>query len=156
MIVCYGKTAEEAWYPFKHLQLVAFRDAGEENCSYECSVLDCLKGLERAISFSWYNYLKFDYKEYEYNHKLENGDMNWIVPNKILAFSSPTDNPKNGLPPSEFLSVFLKLKIKAIIRLNEQLYDEKVFEKNGIKVYDMEFTDGSCPDDVRICFLIFI
>lgn len=103
MIVCYGKTAEETFHPFKHLQLVPFRDAGEEPCNYECTVLDCLRGLEKAIGFSWYNYLKFDYKDYEYNHKLENGDMNWIIPNKILAFSSPTDNPKNGLPPGEFI-----------------------------------------------------
>lgn len=34
-----------------------------------------------------------------------------------------------------------------IIRLNEPLYDESVFRKNGIEVFDLEFLDGSCPDD---------
>jgi cell division cycle 14 len=71
--------------------IVPFKDAGEEPTNYECTVLDCLKGLEKAIKLGWYNFSKFDYKEYEYNHKLDNGDMNWIIPKKILALSSPTD-----------------------------------------------------------------
>jgi hypothetical protein len=40
------------------------------------------------------------------------------------------------------------MKIKAVIRLNEPLYDAQVFEREGIKVYEMEFLDGSCPNDV--------
>ena len=39
------------------------------------------------------------------------------------------------------------MKVKAVIRLNENMYDETVFERNGVKVYDMEFPDGSCPDE---------
>lgn len=83
-----------------------------------------MRGLEKAIALSWYNYLKFDYKEYEYNHKLENGDMNWIIPKKILALSSPSDKAKEGLPPEHFVEFFLKNKIKTVIRFNERMYDE--------------------------------
>jgi cell division cycle 14 len=54
-------------------------------------VYDCLRGLEKALSLGWYNYKKFDYKDYEQMHRLDNGDMNWIIPRKILALSSPTD-----------------------------------------------------------------
>ena len=50
--------------------------------------------------------------------------MNWIVPGKILALSSPTSKKNDGLPPEAFLENFEKLKIKAVIRLNEPLYDE--------------------------------
>lgn len=149
LIVCQGYTAEEAYQPFEHLQLVGFRDAGEEPSSYECTVFDCLKGLEKAIALSWYNYLKFDYKEYEFNHKLENGDMNWIMPRKIMALSSPSDNAKEGLPPKQFLEKFKTMRVGGIIRLNELLYEDAVFRREGINVYDLEFTDGSCPDDVR-------
>lgn len=130
--------------------LVPFRDAGEEPSNFECTVLDCLKGLSKAINLGWYNFSKFDYKEYEYNHKLDNGDMNWIIPRKILALSSPTDKRGDGLPPSNFVKTFLKMKVKAVIRLNEPLYDENTFRDEGINVYDMEFLDGSCPDDVRL------
>ena len=93
MVVCYHYTAEEAWALFSSIKtsLIPFRDAGEEPSAYECSVYDCLKGLERAIDLGWYNYKKFDHKWYEAHHKLDNGDMNWIIPKKILALSSPTD-----------------------------------------------------------------
>ena len=56
------------------------------------------------MSLKWYNFSVFDYKDYELMHKLDNGDMNWIVPNKILALSSPTSNSADGgLPPSMFI-----------------------------------------------------
>ena len=75
--------------------------------------------------------------------------MNWIVPGKILAFSSPTEKKNDGLQPDAFLANFQKMNIKGIIRLNESLYDEDVFREAGIEVYDSEFPDGSCPSDVR-------
>jgi len=40
------------------------------------------------------------------------------------------------------------MKVRSVIRLNEPLYEENVFRKQNINVYDMEFLDGSCPDDV--------
>ena len=45
------------------------------------------------------------------------------------------------------------MKVKAVIRLNEPLYDENVFRNEGINVYDLEFTDGTCPDKVISIFL---
>mmetsp|Transcript_10111 Transcript_10111/g.10070 ORF Transcript_10111/g.10070 Transcript_10111/m.10070 type:complete len:212 (+) Transcript_10111:424-1059(+) len=150
-----NKGAKEAFAVFNSLkhQLLPFRDAGEEPSDFECTVLDCLQGLERAIQLGWYNFLAFDYKEFEHNHKLDHGDMNWIVPKKILALSSPTDKQGDGLAPHFFLPKFKKMKIKAIVRLNERLYDQSVFTKAGIKVYDLEFLDGSCPnDDVIVKF----
>lgn len=41
------------------------------------------------------------------------------------------------------------MKIGGVIRLNEPLYNEESFLKEGINVYDLEFLDGSCPNDVR-------
>jgi cell division cycle 14 len=73
--------------------------------------------------------------------------MNWIIPNKILAFSSPTDAAKDGLPAEFFLPKFKKMGITGVIRLNEPLYDANVLRGEGIKVYDLEFQDGSCPSD---------
>lgn len=53
--------------------------------------------------------------------------MNWSIPGKIMALSSPTARKNDGLPPEQFLENFKKINIKAVIRLNEPLYDEKVF-----------------------------
>ena len=43
--------------------------------------------------------------------------------------------------------LFKQEGVKAIIRLNESLYDARLFERQGIKVFDLEFPDGSCPSD---------
>lgn len=105
-IVCLGLKAELAISKFKTIQssLVPFRDAGEEPNDFELTVADCLRGLEKAVQLGWYNFSTFDYKEYEHNHKLDNGDMNWIIPRKILALSSPTDSYKSGgVPPKDFI-----------------------------------------------------
>jgi len=34
---------------------------------------------------------KFNIKEYEHYERVENGDLNWIIPGKFIAFSSPYD-----------------------------------------------------------------
>lgn len=131
-------------------------DAGETpNLSFRLSILDCLRGLEKAINLGWYNHSTFSYKEYERMYKLDNGDMNWIIPGKILAFSSPSDaGLDSGLPAKFFLDIFRKMKIKAIIRLNEPMYDEDVFKNEGINVHNLEFTDGTFPNEVKVLILI--
>ena len=107
-----------------------------------------MRGLEQAVKNGWYEFKKFDYKLYENYHKLDVGDMNWVIPGKILAFSSPTAEKSDGLSPESFLENFQKMNVKAVVRLNDPLYNAKVFEKQGIKVHDLEFEDGSCPSDV--------
>lgn len=64
-----------------------------------------------------------------------------------MAFSSPTQKKNDGLPPEAFIENFIKMKISAVIRLNDPLYKADLFETNGISVIDMEFEDGSCPSD---------
>ena len=54
-------------------------------------LLDCLRGLEHAIKLGWFDYKTFKAKDYEHYAKVENGDLNWIIPGKVLAFSSPSD-----------------------------------------------------------------
>ena len=83
--------------------------------------------------------------------------MNFIVPGKLLGFSSPigpSHRHLGGQSPDKYIEHFNKLNIKAIIRLNNSLYDSQEFERKGIKVYDLEFPDGSCPsEDIMSKFL---
>lgn len=74
--------------------------------------------------------------------------MNWIVPGQILALSSPTRKKNDGLPPEAFIENFKMMKITAVVRLNEPLYEEESFEREGIEVFDLEFEDGTNPSDV--------
>jgi cell division cycle 14 len=38
----------------------------------------------------WFDYKKFNLRDYEYYEKVENGDLNWIIPGKFVAFSGPS------------------------------------------------------------------
>ena len=101
----------------------------------------------------------FDYKSYEYMSKVNHGDMNWIVPSKILAFSTPVEpqktrtevivNGKKGIrhahPVSYYVSVFQKIGINAVIRTTIPEYEKQEFEQEDIHVYDLYFMDGGVP-----------
>ena len=54
------------------------------------------------------------------------------------------------------LAIFEQNNIGAVIRLNDRLYKEEVFEKEGVHVYDLEFPDGSCPNEDVITRFITI
>ena len=61
LVICKQNTAEEAW---KHLADISppftpFRDAINGECTYECTILDCLRGLEYAIKLKWYELALF-------------------------------------------------------------------------------------------------
>lgn len=50
--------------------------------------------METAIRAKLFEPQNFDLHAYEFYEKIQNGDMNWILPNKLLAFSTPNQNKK--------------------------------------------------------------
>lgn len=40
----------------------------------------------QACLHSFFNYRTFNIKDYEHMERIENGDLNWLVPNKFIAF----------------------------------------------------------------------
>lgn len=145
-------TAEEAWRNFMEqdkVEVHEFIEAGYKPNQYRCSVLDCLRGLEYAIKLGWFHIAKFNIKEYQHYERVENGDLNWIVPGKFLAFSSPNDAASNKghkfFTGEALTPVLKKLGVKMVVRLNDPLYDEKVMVNSGIDHVDIFFEDGSCP-----------
>ncbi|KAL0489470.1 hypothetical protein AKO1_009174 [Acrasis kona] len=78
--------------------------------------------------------------------------MNWIVPGKFLAFSSPasrriTPDGMVHLTPDDYYPIFKKWNITAVVRLNKKLYDRKQFINYNINHYDMYYIDGGLPPD---------
>ncbi|CEL93223.1 unnamed protein product [Vitrella brassicaformis CCMP3155] len=153
-IILFQKTADEAWRPFQGLSppLVPYRDATYGVCTYQCTVLDCLRGLEKGIELGWFNYDTFDLPEYEYYERVENGDINWILPGKFLAFSGPQSDTsvENAMGfryfvPEDYVKVFKRLKVACVIRLNKKQYDRRTFLEAGTSHHDLYFLDGSCP-----------
>ena len=75
------------------------------------------------------------------------------MPERIIACASPSATISQQYPsktPEQVLPLFLSLGVKAVIRLNEGIYNKQVFERAGIQVFEMEFPDGSCPDNSTI------
>lgn len=139
MIVMLGRSAKEAWdfiSPY-HSLLRCYRDASKGECYYECTVQHCFEGLEFAVKKGWYNYLNFNVKEYEHYEKVENGDLNWIIPGKFIAFMGPVDKEQGterayGHSASSYVSIFKHLNVSKVIRLNDIKYDRTSFIKNGV------------------------
>lgn len=70
------------------------------------------------------------------------GDMNWVVPDKILAFAGPT----NEVYSVEEFSEYAKMKhVNTVVRLNRVRYDAEVLKTKGIQHFDMFIHDGNIP-----------
>jgi cell division cycle 14 len=170
---------KEDLIPFTRVNpLPPFHDASPIVCTYDLSVWDCLCGLEKARQLGFFRYNNtpnnvpppslantslppgvhtnspdpFSVEEYEYFEQVENGDLNWIVSKKILAFAGPQNQkvitPEGFcmLTPADYIPYFLKQNVKLVIRLNKKCYDENDFEKVGIRHVQHYYLDGSCPE----------
>jgi cell division cycle 14 len=112
------------------------------------------------VRLGWYSFKDFDPREYEYYEKVENGDLNWVLPGKFIAFMGPVEqrssrdlhsaHQRHGNSPEDYLEVFKHFGVTHVVRLNEpSQYDRSRFTKNGIKHSELYFIDGSTPSDVR-------
>lgn len=86
------RSAEIAWEKFLPIEddLKDFRDASMGPCTFKLKAFEVIKGLEIAISLGWYDFTNFDHLEYEYYEMVQNGDMNWVIPGKFIAFMGPS------------------------------------------------------------------
>lgn len=114
-----------------------------------------LYGLYKALLNNFFNFESFDVEEYEHYEKVENGDLNWIVPEKFLSFCGPHAKSKieNGYPlhaPEAYFTYFRKHNVKCIVRLNKKIYDSKRFTDAGFQHVDLFFIDGSTPSDTIV------
>jgi cell division cycle 14 len=155
-ILILKRSAEEAWKPFIGLPpFTPFRDASFGGCTYQCTILHCLKGLQFAVQLGWFSMSTFNLTEYETSERVENGDFNWIVPNKLLAFSCPAPNSQDGegwrtWTPEDYVPLFRRLGVTAVVRLNQKTYEADRFTRLGMRHYDLYFLDGSVPSDAIV------
>ncbi|XP_044288152.1 dual specificity protein phosphatase CDC14A isoform X1 [Varanus komodoensis] len=154
-VIYLKKTPEEAYRILlsgSNPPYLPFRDASFGNSTYNLSILDCLQGIKKAFQHGFVDFKTFDADEYEHYERVENGDFNWIVPGKFLAFSGPHPKTKieNGYPlhaPEAYFPYFRKHNITTVIRLNKKIYEAKRFTDGGFEHYDLFFIDGSTPSD---------
>ncbi|OZC06015.1 hypothetical protein X798_07001, partial [Onchocerca flexuosa] len=91
-ILYLGMTAEIAYLRMHKAEpngFIGFRDAAMGPATYRLHLHNVLRSIEKAVKFGWLAFDSFDPDEYEYYEKVENGDLNWIIPSKILSFCGP-------------------------------------------------------------------
>ena len=156
LMIARQQNPDKVWSVFCTLepQLEMYRDATFSEDSFRLSLVDCWGGLARAMSLGWIE--QIDFEEYaHYDNPLE-GDLHWIVPNKLIAFKGPRSLPNaklyhdvNGyrvFSPAFYTDgPFVDMGVSTVIRLNELEYDPADFEAHGIQCVDLEFDDCTVP-----------
>lgn len=104
--------------------------------------------------FLFYLLSLFSYEHYD---EVQHGDLNWIIPNKLLAFGSPVDPQwtsgdtaigKTKLQthdPSFYIKIFQEFNVTAVVRTCKPEYRADEFVEAGIEHHDLYFVDGSVP-----------
>ncbi|CAL7946631.1 unnamed protein product [Xylocopa violacea] len=131
---------------------IMFRDASLGTSWYEISLSECLSAIYKCHKLGFFNFQDFCVKEYEYFEKVENGDLNWIIPGKFIAFCGPYAKFKveNGYPfhaPESYFRYFRYNNVTTIVRLNKKMYDASTFTDAGFDHKHLFFVDGSTPTD---------
>ncbi|XP_011189496.2 probable serine/threonine-protein kinase DDB_G0282963 [Zeugodacus cucurbitae] len=131
-----------------------FCDASFGPSGYKISLIDCLNAVYKSLKAGFFSFDDFDAEEYEYFERVENGDFNWIVPQKFIAFCGPHQKSKtlpNGYPchsPERYFEYFHENNVTTVIRLNAKVYHASSFENAGFDHKDLFFIDGSTPSDL--------
>lgn len=151
-MICLGKSPEEAFKPFRGCApFPPWHDATPTQCSFPLTIMDTLKGLKKAMDHRFFDFNHFDVEEYEYYEQVENGDLNWLVDGKFLAFAGPHSaahaNEYHNLPPESYVPYFKRRGVSLVVRLNKKYYDAASFTRAGIDHMDLYFLDGSNPPD---------
>lgn len=154
-IIYLNKTIEDAYKPLVTGDIqnyIKFCDASYGISPYKISLIDCLNAISKAMKVGFFNFDDFDADEYEKYERVENADLNWIVPNKFIAFCGPHKHSKieNGYPlhsPETYFNYFRKNNVMTIVRLNVKVYDAQRFTAAGFDHRDLFFIDGSTPSD---------
>ena len=150
-IAILNKTADEACNAFQHVDaFIPFVDASFHASAFELYIEDVLKGFERALKLGWFDMSTFNINEYDIYSSLENGGFNWLIPNKALAFVCPASERSARYPaftPELYSSLFKKLNVTDVVRLNNKTYEADRFTRQGLKHWDLYFLDGSVPHE---------
>jgi cell division cycle 14 len=153
-----GKTPEQAMRPFAQIvpPVAPWHDASPSLDTFHLSTLDVLRGILKARACGFFSFESgaFDCDEYETYEKVENGDMNWIVNGRFLAFAGPEDSRAacaalgyHSTAVEDLIPYFQMRRISTVIRLNKRYYNEQRFDRAGIAHHDMYYLDGSNPPE---------
>ena len=157
-VILLGRDADRSYAPLAALEpLVPFRDPSSGPSTFHLTAKHVIQGIHRAkvvgILDDWSDPKStFDADEYDHYEAVENGDLNWILPGKLLAFSGPSPSPRviygyRAHVPEDYWAYFKAKGVTAVVRLNRALYDGGRFADGGFSMHELYFPDGSCPPE---------
>jgi cell division cycle 14 len=145
------RTPDESFKPFDCLApcLIPFTGCGGPS-NHSLSLLTCLRAFRKALDLNWYSPETFDVDWCDYYSCSGHGDMNWLIPNKLIGFATPHMARKlaDGTVvnhPTDLIKPFKEMRVTRIVRLNDRLYDERVFIRAGFQHCDIPYPDGAIP-----------
>ena len=146
---------EKAYKPFfgNPKPFTPYRDAAFALNTWPLFVIDCCCAFSRAVVMGHFNYKQFDLEKFEHMAQLHNGDMSWIIPNKLLAFSGPLAKRKEltsgkfTMIPEDYIAPFKALNVTCVVRFNNKCYDKRIFVQGGISHVDLFYEDGGNPTE---------
>uniref|UniRef100_A0A182T195 protein-tyrosine-phosphatase n=1 Tax=Anopheles maculatus TaxID=74869 RepID=A0A182T195_9DIPT len=135
----------------KHANGAKFCDASINDLAF-LSLKDCFGGIYKAVQKNFFDFNDFNVNDYEHYECVENGDFNWIVPDKLLAFCGPNSRTERTsdsvlLGPEVYIDYFHANNVTVVVRLNSPRYDAHAFTRSGIQHHDLYFSDGSSPSE---------
>lgn len=100
----------------------------------------------------FFDFSAFNVEEYEMYERVHNGDLNWIVEGKLLAFAGPHNERRvlHGYPllaPEDYFDYFRDHGITDVVRLNKPQYAAQRFRAAGFRHHDLFFVDGTTPSE---------
>jgi cell division cycle 14 len=135
------------------LPILPFNDATYCKQEYELTVLNCLQGLQKAIEMGWYDKNMFDAYQYRLLDDPGTADMHFLSPD-FVAFKGPSERKTKlmagvyTMTPRHYSSIFSKLGITDVLRLNEpNTYQKQTFVERGIRHHDLYFDDCTVPSN---------
>ncbi|GAB1298308.1 Dual-specificity protein phosphatase CDC14B [Apodemus speciosus] len=139
----------------RRYSLYSFQNAAYGSCSFYITLLDCFHAVKKAMQYGFFNFNSFNLDEYEHYEKAENGDFNWIIPERFLAFCGPHSRSRlesgyHQHSPETYIPYFKNHNVTTIIRLNKRMYDAKRFTDAGFYHHDLFFPDGSTPAEAIV------
>ena len=155
MMIELGFTSNDVWDCFSTIEpmLEMYRDAQSTPADFQLEIIDCWRGIERANTLGWIDAI--DMEEYEhYNNPLE-GDLHFIIPDKLIAFRGPVQlqgsqkySDVGGVrffSPGFYVEPFLDMGVSTVIRLNSRAYDPTPLQSAGIRCLHIDLADDSLP-----------
>ena len=142
--------------------LKTFRTATHEDDEFDIRLIDCWRGLAKAIKHGWLrnsspklgissveNYLQYG--------DPAQGDLHEVVPGKFIAFKGPVDlgdgrfcDTPSGVrlfSPCYYADILRERGVSTVVRLNRPCYDAAAFTSRGFEHFDLPFDDCAAPPD---------